>query len=111
MPELFRGELPTMGRYTNPASFTFTFYTVSFVWLTAEASAETHQNGTTNVGDDDVVDDDDDDDDEDGVETTRLDRETVVFSLLASSSYSSQSSFSSHSEPVTDWDDREIPLQ
>jgi len=26
MPERFRGELLTMGRYTNPASFSFTFY-------------------------------------------------------------------------------------
>ena len=25
MPECLRGELLTMGRYTNPASFTFTF--------------------------------------------------------------------------------------
>jgi len=34
MPERFRGELLTVGRYTNPASFTFLFYNAPFptVW-------------------------------------------------------------------------------
>jgi len=33
MPERFRGELLTMGCYTNPASFTFTFTVNTMMWL------------------------------------------------------------------------------